>query len=326
MEPARSSSEGADLISFVIPAKDEAESLPRLHGELAAVADAEELEIEILFIDDGSTDGTWEAIQAISASDPRVRGIRFRRNFGKAAGLSAGFAEARGQIIFTMDADLQDDPAEVPRFLKALDGGLDVVSGWKRTRHDPWHKVLPSRAWNAMVSWATGVSLHDHNCGFKAYRRAVIEEVDVYGEFHRYIPPLARARGFRVGEVEVHHRPREHGSSKYGARRFVRGFIDLLTVVLLTKARHRPAHLFGGWGLSFIALSAGLVLLWLICAAGGWIPRARGVIGWIGGLGMGLGITFLAMGLLAQMMLAVGGGGRDQFAVVERIGEPDPED
>jgi len=260
MEPSGSAPRVGPLISLVIPAKDEEASLPQLRREIATVADAQELDVEVIFIDDGSSDGTWEAIRAEAEADRRVRGIRFRRNFGKAAALDAGFGAARGEVIITMDADLQDDPAEIPRFLEALDGGCDLVSGWKRRRHDPWHKVLPSRVWNAAVSRATGVRLHDHNCGFKAYRREVVEELDVYGEFHRYIPPLAHARGFRVGEVEVHHRARQHGASKYGSRRFVRGLIDLLTVVLLTKARHRPAHLFTGWGMTAAATGALLVL------------------------------------------------------------------
>lgn len=325
MEPSGSAPRVGPLISLVIPAKDEEASLPQLRREIATVADAQELDVEVIFIDDGSSDGTWEAIRAEAEADRRVRGIRFRRNFGKAAALDAGFGAARGEVIITMDADLQDDPAEIPRFLEALDGGCDLVSGWKRRRHDPWHKVLPSRVWNAAVSRATGVRLHDHNCGFKAYRREVVEELDVYGEFHRYIPPLAHARGFRVGEVEVHHRARQHGASKYGSRRFVRGLIDLLTVVLLTKARHRPAHLFAGWGMTAAATGALLVLAALACAISGWLPQARGALGWIGALGISLGIHLAAIGLLAQLVIAPRGG-RDQFAIVERIGEPSPKE
>ncbi len=172
---------------------------------------------------------------AIAARDPRVRGIRLRRNFGKAAALTAGFQAVRGTVVFTLDADLQDDPAEIPRFLAMLDQGLDVVSGWKRTRHDPWHKVYPSRVFNGLVSYLTGCHLHDHNCGFKAYRAEVLREVGIYGELHRFVPVLAHARGFRVGEIEVNHRARRFGSSKYGVSRFIKGLLDLLTVRFLTR-------------------------------------------------------------------------------------------
>lgn len=309
------------MISIVVPAKNEEASLPQLCQEIVAVVGQEGLAVEILFIDDGSEDGTWQAVCAEAARDSRVRGIRFRRNFGKAAALSAGFEAARGEVILSMDADLQDDPAEIPRFLAALDTGYDLVSGWKRRRHDPWHKVLPSRVWNAAVSWATGVKLHDHNCGYKAYRREVVQAVDIYGEFHRYIPPLAHAWGFRVGELEVHHRPRRYGRSKYGGRRFIRGLIDLVTIVMLTKTRFRPAHLFAGWGLSLAAVSLTMVVVWLICAVAGWLPAARGVIGWLGALGLCLGVQLAALGLLAQLTIAPQAG-RDQFAVAERIGEP----
>ncbi len=219
-------------------------------------------------MDDGSRDGSWSVLSNLAASDPRVRAIRFRRNFGKAAALTAGFAAARGERIFTLDADLQDDPAEIPRFLERLDEGYDVVSGWKKTRHDPWHKVIPSRIFNGMVSRLTGCRLHDHNCGFKLYRREVVREVGIYGELHRFVPVLAHARGFRVGEIEVHHRPRKHGSSKYGFSRFLKGFLDLLTVRFLTRFRQRPLHILGALGV--VMLTVGLVgltylaVLWVI--------------------------------------------------------------
>ena len=244
----------AELISLVIPVLNERESLEPLHREIGEVAAANNLRIEIVFVDDGSTDGSWKLIEKLGATDPRVRGIRFRRNFGKAAALSAGFKAAAGKSIMTLDADLQDDPHEIPRFLAALGEGLDVVSGWKKVRHDPWHKVWPSRLFNGMVGAVTGVWLHDHNCGMKAYRAEVFQEVRLYGELHRFIPVLAESRGFKVGELVIHHRQRKFGHSKYGIRRFFKGFLDLLTVKFLTGFGHRPQHLLGNFGLIPVAL------------------------------------------------------------------------
>ena len=205
--------------------------------------------VEFIFVDDGSRDGSWAVLTELAERDPRVGAIRFRRNFGKAAALTAGFQAARGDLVFTLDGDLQDDPAEIPRFLAELEQGYDVISGWKKTRHDPWHKVYPSRVFNWMVSRLTGCRLHDHNCGFKLYRREVLREVGIYGELHRFIPVLAHARGFRVGEVVVRHRRRRHGASKYGFSRLLKGFLDLLTVRFLTRFSQRPLHVLGGIGL-----------------------------------------------------------------------------
>ncbi|HZY84339.1 MAG TPA: glycosyltransferase family 2 protein, partial [Gemmataceae bacterium] len=260
------------MISVVIPVLNERDSLRRLHAEIAAVAERARLDLEVVFVDDGSTDGSWAVVADLARKHPAVHGVRFRRNFGKAAALSAGFRAARGNVILTLDADLQDDPAEIPRLLDALqgdkEGRLDVVSGWKRVRHDPWHKVWPSRVFNWMVSWLTGVYLHDHNCGLKCYRAEVFREVRLYGELHRFIPVLVAARGFRVGEIEVRHRPRRFGRSKYGVRRFAKGFLDLLTVKFLTGFGQRPQHLLGSIGLaSFLLGNLGLLYLavtWVI--------------------------------------------------------------
>ncbi|HVT30972.1 MAG TPA: glycosyltransferase family 2 protein, partial [Lacipirellulaceae bacterium] len=203
------------MLSVVIPVLDESQSLPQLVRELDEVAQRHGYDLQTVIVDDGSTDGTWPVICQLAAHDPRVLGIRLRRNFGKAAALSAGFHAADGERIVTMDGDLQDNPAEISALLARLDEGFDVVSGWKRERHDPWHKVLPSRVFNWLVSWMTGVRLHDHNCGLKAYRREVMHEVRLYGELHRFVPVLAAAKGFRVSEVPVSHRPRQYGKSKY---------------------------------------------------------------------------------------------------------------
>ncbi len=251
----RPPSDGAKLamISVVVPLYNEAESLAALHAELARAIESNRLgPAEILFVDDGSRDGSWAVIQKLAASDPRVRGIRFRRNFGKAAALTAGFRAAKGATVFTLDGDLQDDPAEIPRFLAKLDEGFEVVSGWKRTRHDPWHKVGPSRVFNRMVSALTGCKLHDHNCGFKAYRREVLDEVTLYGELHRFVPVLAFERGFKVAEIVVNHRPRKFGHSKYGVARFIKGLLDLLTVHFLSRYGQRPLHVLGALGLAML--------------------------------------------------------------------------
>src|SRR5262245_51288076 len=237
------------MLSIIIPAFNEAESLRQLHGEIDRTCAARKIEGEIIFVDDGSTDATWQVIRDLAETDRRVKGIRFRRNFGKAAALSAGMRAARGAILCMMDADLQDDPAELPAFLDRIAAGFDVVNGWKRTRHDPWHKVLPSRVFNFLVSGLTGLKLHDHNCGLKCFRREVAAEIRLYGELHRFIPVLAHARGFKVTELEVHHRPRQFGRSKYGLRRFLRGFLDLLTVKFLTGFGQRPQHVLGAVGL-----------------------------------------------------------------------------
>lgn len=244
------------MLSIVIPVYNEAGSLATLHRELSEVAAAQGYELDVVFVDDGSTDGSWKIIRQLAESDPRVTGLRFRRNFGKAAALSAGFAQARGELVMTLDADLQDDPHEIPKFLAEIAKDLDVVSGWKKVRHDPLEKVLPSRVFNWLVSRVTGVVLHDHNCGMKCYRREVFDEVRLYGELHRFVPVLAAGRGFRVGEVVVTHRPRQHGRSKYGFSRYIKGFLDLLTVKFLTGFGQRPQHLLGTAGIVSFGMGA----------------------------------------------------------------------
>jgi dolichol-phosphate mannosyltransferase len=299
------------MITAVIPVYNEEESLAQLHAELSEVAKANGYDLEILLVDDGSRDGSWAEIERLAASDRRVRGIRFRRNFGKAAALSAGFQAARGQLVFTLDADLQDDPHEMPHFLAELETGLDVVSGWKKVRHDPWHKVGPSRVFNWLVGWLTGVRLHDHNCGFKCYRREIFDEVRLYGEMHRFVPVLASARGWRVGEVVVNHRPRQFGHSKYGFRRFVKGFLDLLTVYFLTGYSQRPQHLLGTAGLiAFLAGAVGMAVLtvwWVVSRAVGVLDpihlHERAIFYYSMGAVL-LGAQFVTAGFLAEMITA----------------------
>ncbi|MCA9267323.1 MAG: glycosyltransferase family 2 protein, partial [Planctomycetales bacterium] len=250
------------MLSIVIPVYNEAESLEALHAELVSVADVNRYELDVIFVDDGSRDDSWRKICDLARQDSQVRGLRFRRNFGKAAALSAGFELARGELVLTLDADLQDNPKEIPRFLEKMRADLDVVSGWKQVRHDPWHKVGPSRVFNWMVSRLTGVHLHDHNCGFKCYRREIFDEVRLYGELHRFVPVLAAARGYRVGEIVIDHRERKFGRSKYGVTRILKGFLDLLTVKFLTGFNQRPQHVLGTIGvLFFLAAGASLAFL-----------------------------------------------------------------
>ncbi len=249
-------------LSVVVPAMNEEGNILALHEAIAAVLEQAEVTFEIIFVDDGSADGTWAVIESLAATDHRVIGLRHRRNFGKARGLTTGFAAVSGDLIITMDADLQDDPAEIPRFLTKLDEGYDLISGWKQRRQDPLGKTLPSRVFNATVRIVSGVPLHDFNCGFKAYRGEVVRTLRLYGELHRFTPVLAHAEGFRVGELAVRHHPRRWGSSKYGWSRLIKGFLDLLTVTFLTEYRQRPMHVLGVPGLGALVAGA-LIGLWL---------------------------------------------------------------
>lgn len=288
-------------ISAVVPAWNEAESLPELQRELAAALDGVGGPWEVLYIDDGSRDGTDAVIEGLAAADPRVRGVSFRGNYGKAAALATGFRLARGEWIVTLDADLQDDPAELPKLVAALEGGLDLVSGWKRRRQDPWSKTLPSRVFNLVTSWAVGLRLHDFNCGFKLYRREVTEAVQVYGELHRVVPALAHWQGFRVGEAAVHHRARRHGRSKFGASRFVNGFLDLLSAAFISTSALKPLHVFGRIGGACL-VAGGLISLWFV---GQWLtgtPMRTRPLMLIGGWLLLTGLQFILMGLLGEMI------------------------
>ena len=323
------------MLSIVIPVFNEEKSLELLHQELTEIAAGEGYNLDVVFVDDGSTDGSWEVIERLAAADPHVRGLRFRRNFGKAAALSAGFSHARGELVMTIDADLQDDPHEIPKFLAEMDRvsmhggpmhkGLDVVSGGKQVRYDPWHKVWPSRVFNWMVSKLTGVVLHDHNCGMKCYRREIFDEVRLYGELHRFVPVLAAARGYRIGEVVVNHRPRAFGQSKYGVTRIVKGFLDLLTVKFLTGFGQRPQHVLGTVGLiSFLLGAAGLTYLavyWLVSQLApdlGLLPlhQRPAVIYSIGFLL--LGGQFMSIGLLAELITAYQQRDIESYSISER--------
>jgi glycosyltransferase involved in cell wall biosynthesis len=313
------------MLSIIVPVFNEADSLRELHAEIERICSSLPLETEVIFVDDGSTDGAWQIVCELTAVDPRVRGIRFRRNFGKAAALSAGIQAARGELLCMMDADLQDDPAELPAFLEKLTAGFDVVNGWKRERHDPWHKVFPSRVFNLLVSWLTGLDLHDHNCGLKCFRREVANEIRLYGELHRFIPVLAHARGFKVTELEVHHRPRKFGHSKYGVRRFLRGFLDLLTVKFLTGFGQRPQHMLGAMGLVFFGLGASglaaLAAIWLLTHLPPYFEFApigsRPLLAY-SVASLLLGGQLLSLGFLAELIVAYTGRDAQTYSIAER--------
>jgi glycosyltransferase involved in cell wall biosynthesis len=313
------------MISVVIPVFNERDSLAELHGEIVAMSKSHAPELEMIFVDDGSTDGSWPAIQELHSQDGRVRGLRLRRNFGKSAALAAGFRAAKGDIVITIDADLQDDPKEIPELIDQMRTGFDVVGGWKQVRHDPWHKVLASRVFNFVVSCSTGVRLHDHNCGLKSYRTEVVRDIRLYGELHRFIPVLAAARGFRVGERPVNHRPRKHGQSKFGAGRFLTGLLDLMTVKFLTSFGRRPQHLLGSFGLlSFLFGAVALIYLGVTWIVRLWAPemfspiheRALPVYAVAALL---FGTQLLSIGFLAELLTAHITRDVDTYSIAEEV-------
>ncbi len=316
-------------LSLVIPVLNEVDSLLELHSQISRAATDHSLDTEIIFVDDGSRDGSWATIQQLCQTDSRVQGIRFRRNFGKAAALTAGLRAATGDLIMTMDADLQDDPAEIPRFIARLDEGFDVVNGWKQRRLDPWHKVYPSRVFNWLVSRMTGLKLHDHNCGVKLFRSQVAREIRLYGELHRFVPVLAHARGFRVTEISVNHRARQHGYSKYGIRRFTRGFLDLLTVSFLIGYGQRPHHMLGWVGLICFAIGfAGLgylAVIWVLMHVFSlWQPApigGRPLLAYSVASTL-LGAQAMTIGLLAELIVYNTGRDSDTFSVAEETRHP----
>jgi dolichol-phosphate mannosyltransferase len=310
------------MISLVVPVFNEIHSLETLATEISEVARSAGLDLEVVFVDDGSSDGSWGTIAQLAKKFPWVQGIRFRRNFGKAAALSAGFRTAVGAIVLTLDADLQDDPHEIPRFLQALDQNLDVVSGWKKVRRDPWHKVWPSRVFNWMVGRLTGVRLHDHNCGMKCYRAEVLREVRLYGELHRFVPVLAAARGFRIGEIAIAHRPRKFGRSKYGVARFLKGFLDLLTVKFLTSFRQRPQHLLGTVGILAFMLGlfgmAYLAITWILAWGDPSPPLHQRPLLVYAVAALLLGAQMISMGILAELITAYQAGDEHSYSIADR--------
>lgn len=300
--PATEQAAPRDL-SIVVPVLDEADSLPLLVARLIEVASEYRLDLrQIILVDDGSRDRSWPVMQRLAAEHPCVTAIRLRRNFGKSTALNVGIEAATASIVVTIDADMQDDPAELPHFVAAVGAGYDVVSGWKKVRLDPRSKTLPSVLFNRVTAWVSGIALHDFNCGFKAYRREVFDMVELYGELHRFVPVLAHSLGFRIGELVVRHHPRRFGKSKFGARRFLHGFIDLLTVLTITRYARRPGHLFGGLGT--IALIAGLSILSYLSGlkllTGADIGTRPLLL--LGGLAVVVGLQTLLFGILAELI------------------------
>ena len=316
------------MLSIIVPVLNERESLPQLLREISGTCQQHGIDVEVLFVDDGSHDGSWDVIRELSAKDSRVSGIRFRRNFGKAAALTAGMRAARGDRILMMDSDLQDDPAEIPRLLAKLDEGYDVVNGWKQRRLDPWHKVYPSKVFNWLASTLSGLKLHDHNCGLKLFRREVAAEIRIYGELHRFISILAHARGFRVAELAVNHRRRQYGTSKYGFVRFLRGFLDLLTIKFLTGYGQRPQHLLGVLGLGSMMLGllglGYLSIIWILTNvfSAGFDPIGSRPLLAYSVAAVLLGAQALSLGLLAELFIAYIGRESDSYSVAERTGVP----
>ena len=291
----------APRLSVVIPAFNEAESLPELHRELTAVLEGLGITWEVILVDDGSRDGSDRVIETLCAADSRTRGLLLHRNYGKSAALATGFKAVRGEFVCTMDADLQDDPSELPRLFAALEDGLDLVSGWKVKRLDPLSKTLPSRLFNAVTSRVSGVRLHDFNCGFKLYRREVVDSLEVYGELHRFLPALAHWQGYRVGELGVHHRARRFGKSKFGASRFINGFLDLMTAAFISTSALKPLHVFGRIGLVCFLIGAGLGVWFVAQWLHGDPIRVRPLMLFAAACIL-LSFQFVLMGLLGEMI------------------------
>src|SRR2546422_7191467 len=291
----------ARVISVVVPVHDEERSVALLYDELRSALEPLRAPWEAIFVDDGSTAGTFSALTRLHTSQQNVRVVRLRRNFGKAAALVAGFDQAHGETVVTIDGDLQDDPAEIPRLLAKLDEGFDLVSGWKAHRRDPITRRALSRIFNWVTGRVSGLPLHDLNCGLKAYRAEVVQGLRLYGELHRFIPVLAHYRGYRIAELPVNHRPREHGRSRYGVERYLRGFLDLLTVSFIGRYRHRPLHLFGGLGL-ILGLIGGAVLVYLtVLKALGHAIGQRPLL-MLGVLLVVIGLQFFSLGLISEMI------------------------
>jgi glycosyltransferase involved in cell wall biosynthesis len=307
----------AGLLSIIIPVFNEADSLEPLHAEIVAAVGGLG-RFEVLYVDDGSTDASLAAMERLAAAHDNVRVVKLRRNFGKATALTQGFAEVRGEVIVTMDGDRQDDPAEITKLIAPLSAGFDLVSGWKQRRQDPITKTLPSRFFNWTVRKSTGLALHDFNCGLKAYRRVVVDSIHVYGELHRYIPVLANDAGFRVTEVKVTHRRRVAGYSKYGWRRYMRGYLDLFTVLFLGRYRHRPQHLFGALGTLMAVIGVGIDVYLLVTKILGQAIGSRPLFVFANLL-IVVGVQLFSVGLVGELFtFARAREGRDEFEV-ERV-------
>jgi glycosyltransferase involved in cell wall biosynthesis len=311
-------------ISIVIPVYNEAENISQLYEEIIKAMAPLEKSFEIIFIDDGSTDNTFSVLQDIykkaEGTGVNLVCIQLEYNTGKSAGLQIGFKEARGDIILTMDGDLQDDPSEIHKFIEKIDDGYDLVSGWKFKRRDPFTKIIPSRIFNIITSWLTGIKIHDFNCCFKAYHRRVIKGLDIYGDLYRFIPALVFHKGFKIAEIKVNHRPRMHGKSKYGSRRFLQGFFDLLTIIFLTKFTKKPLHFFGNLGL--LSSFGGFFIVGFLYVrkfiSGTPIGKNQFLF-LLGILLVIVGFQFFSIGLLGELMVSLNPEGRKRYHIRERL-------
>lgn len=301
-------------VSIVIPLFDEEANIEKLYGQLKTVLQDLDKEYELIFIDDGSTDNSFSILQDFHEKDKTVKVVQFRRNFGKSAALSVGFKYAKGKIVVTMDADLQDDPREIANFIKKLDEGYDIVSGWRFERKDSFSKTLPSKLFNYLTSLLTGIKIHDFNCGFKVCRKEVVENINIYGELHRYIPVLAHWKGYKVGEIKVRHHPRGGGSSKYGLGRLFRGITDLLTVMFLTRYAKRPLHLFGAIGVLLFVIGFIINLYLLLLKILGHGIGERPLL-FLGVLLTVIGFQIISTGLIGEMIAATKSKTDEDYAI-----------
>jgi glycosyltransferase involved in cell wall biosynthesis len=310
-------------ISVVVPLFNEEESLPELEAWIVRVMSDHQLSYEIIFVDDGSKDKSWPVIEQLAHANPNVKGVKFRRNYGKSAALQTGFTQALGDVVITMDADLQDSPDEIPELYRMITTeGYDLVSGWKQRRYDPLSKTLPSRFFNAVTRWISHIDLHDFNCGLKAYRNEVVKSIEVYGEMHRYVPLLAKWAGFyNIGEKVVQHRARQYGVSKFGLERFVNGFLDLLSITFVGKFGKRPMHFFGTLGMSSFALGF-VILLYLSIAK--LVYQAYGIadrpLFYFGILTLIVGTQLFVTGFLAELVTR-NASERNHYLIEKRIGD-----
>jgi glycosyltransferase involved in cell wall biosynthesis len=290
-------------LSIVIPAYNEQQSLPELLEKVSHSVEPLKLRYEIIIVDDGSTDSTLEVIKSLKKKYPPLKAISFRKNYGKSPALAEGFKMAQGRQVITMDADLQDDPDEIPELIRKLNEGYDMVSGWKKKRYDPLSKILPSRLFNFVTSVFTGIRLHDFNCGLKVYRKEVADSLQIYGELHRFLPALAHWQGFKVGEIPVRHHPRRYGKTKFGIARFFNGFFDLLTVLFLTRFKSTPLHIFGLLGLLAFTVGFAIELYFTVLKLMGHAIGQRPLF-FLGILLIIVGVQFVGIGLLAEMISA----------------------
>jgi glycosyltransferase involved in cell wall biosynthesis len=304
-------------IAVVVPAYNESESLPELTERIAAAIDGIGRTWEVWVVDDGSSDGTFDVVEKLAAARPEIHGLSFGRNFGKAAALAAGFKAAAADIVITMDADLQDDPAEIPALVALIDEGWDLVSGWKQDRKDSFIKNKTSRIFNWFTSRMCGLRLHDFNCGLKAYRREVTRKVRLYGDMHRYVPALAHLDGFRVTEMPVRHFARKYGQTKYGMARFINGFLDLLTVYFLHARRTSPLHFFGRVGLGFMTVGGGICLYFLTWWLLGHGLRLRPIL-LLGLVFILVSLQFISLGLIAELVVA-GRRPEEEYRIARRV-------